>query len=130
MVAEQEGGRLRCLQQVVCEGRWEGACVVKSCVGDGGERGTRAADRKCFVQGHPPGQFPVSPSLLRAGWVLGEHTEAALEEPLGCRQAECRLAVQPRRLRAGAHRMWEPQGHGNRSHAAEAGRLLCSSLHH
>ena len=33
-----------------------GGIGVKSCVDDGGERGTRAADQKCFVQGHPPGQ--------------------------------------------------------------------------
>lgn len=130
MVAEQEGGRLRCLQQAVCEGRWEGACVVKSCAGDGGERGTRAADRKCFVQGHPPGQLPVSPSLLRAGWVRGGHTEAALEEPLGCRQAECRLAAaassggaaqasESRRPQdVGTAGAWEPQSRGRGREAA------------
>lgn len=137
MVAEREGGRLRCLQQLVCEGRWEGACVVKSCVGDGGERGTRAADWKCFVQGHPPGH-PSCPSLCLTCWLgAGGNTQRLpSRSPWGAgrQSADWWLqpcpVVQPRRLRAGTHRMWEPQGPGGACHAAEAGRPLCSSLHH
>lgn len=80
--------------------------------------------------------LPVPPSLSRASQVLGGDTQRLpSRSPWGAgrQSADWRLqprpAVQPRRLRAGTHRMWEPQGPGGACHAAEAGRLLCSSLY-
>ena len=124
MVAEQEGGRLRCLQQAVCEGRWEGALVSRAAwMMEGREepgRQIRSASYRVTLLAN----LPISPSLSRAGRVLGGHTEAALEEPLGCRQAECTLAAaassggaaqasESRRPQdVGTAGAWEPQSRG------------------
>lgn len=105
-------------------------------MGDGGERGNQGGRSEVLCTGTP--SWPPFPSLplshVPAGsW--GDTQRLPSKRPWGAgrQSADWRLqprpAVQPRRLRAGAHRMWEPQGPGGACHAAEAGRLLGSSLH-